>query len=78
MIRMQPSFSTHIRVTLGAPMEPKSADTQVPYMKWFSSRKTIGPPSPWIQSTDIETQELDSTVGLSLPSQPCDDDFSQH
>lgn len=59
-------------------MEPKSADTQVPYMKWFSSRKTIGPPSPWIQSTDIETQELDSTVGLSLPSQPCDDDFSQH
>ena len=49
-------------------MEPKSADTQVPYMKWFSSRKTIGPPSPWIQSTDIETHELDCTavLGLSL------------
>lgn len=65
---MQPSFSTHRRVILGAPVEPKSADTQVPYMKWFSSLKTIDPPSPWIQSTDIETQELDCTavLGLSL------------
>lgn len=38
-------------------MDTKSADAQVPYVKWHRSVHTGGPPHPWIETVQVFTEE---------------------
>lgn len=49
------------------PLIPKSADAQVPYLKWWS---TVSPPYPWMQNPQIQPT-LEPTVGESADVGTC-------